>query len=333
MTRVLVVGVPRSGTTWVSNVLARTPGSAYLGEPDNHFYYPFAYRAKLKLQTRQYPCLSVDDEAPELDELWRAALSETSRRPTLVGRARRSASMHLLAGAGVPRITAVLDRRRQPDVRLRLADALAVAQQPESRGEHLIVQSVYTLLALDWLVARYATTVVVVLREPLNILSSWIELGWLGGPGSDMLDTLDPNAAERLAADSGVEGSAASAGAVLSRAAWLLGLLLSALRRTVERHPEWHVVAHEDLCRSPNARFSALVDTLGLTWDPGVDRLLEETNRPGRGYETSRVRATLPDAWRSRLSPEDTTEILDVLSKFPITDWTHWRAAHSAASD
>ena len=113
---------------------------------------------------------------------------------------------------------------------------------------------------------------------------------------------------------------------VLSRAAWLLGLLTSALKDAVERHPEWHVVAHEDLCREPNERFRALAETIGLAWDPAVDRLLEETNRPGTGYEASRERASLPDAWRSRLSPAQISESMDVLRGFPIADWTHWRS-------
>ena len=34
--RVLVAGLPRSGTTWVGEVLGRTAGARYLHEPDNH---------------------------------------------------------------------------------------------------------------------------------------------------------------------------------------------------------------------------------------------------------------------------------------------------------
>jgi hypothetical protein len=326
VTRVLVVGVPRSGTTWISHVLGSTPGATSLDEPDNHFYYPFAYRAKLKLQTLHFPCLAPSDEAPELDELWRAAFSQPRRSRTLVARAPRSVSMRLLASAGVPNISAALNGSRRPNLRLRAAEALAVPERPQRDAEHLVVKSVYAPLALDWLLARHAMTVVVVLREPLNILSSWAQLEWLGRPGDDMLDTLSPSVAERLASTFGAQRSAADPSSVLSRAAWLLGLLTSALKEGVERHPEWHVVAHEDLCRQPNERFRALFEIVGLAWDPAVDRLLEETNRPGRGYETSRERASLPDAWRSRLSPAQVGEITDVLSAFPIPDWTHWGA-------
>ena len=38
--RVLVAGLPRSGTTWVGEVLGRTAGARYLHEPDNHLVRP-----------------------------------------------------------------------------------------------------------------------------------------------------------------------------------------------------------------------------------------------------------------------------------------------------
>jgi hypothetical protein len=156
-------------------------------------------------------------------------------------------------------------------------------------------------------------------------------MGWLGRPGDDILDTLKPSVADRLASTSGAPRPASSPRSVLSRATWLLGLLTSALKKAVERHPEWHVVVHEELCRAPNEGFRALVEEIGLEWDPAVDRLLQDTNQAGRGYEMNRVRASLPDAWRSRLSPADSSEIMDVLSAFPIADWTHWRSKDSTA--
>jgi hypothetical protein len=326
VTRVLVVGVPRSGTTWVSRILGSTPGACSLDEPDNHFHSPFAYRAKLKLQARQFPHLAPTDDAQEFEDLWRAALTHPTHGLRLGAQARRSASMRLLASAGVPTISAALNGTQQPNVRLRLAAAFALPERPPSGAEHLVVKTVHTLLALDWLLARHELTVVVELREPLNILSSWAQLDWLGRPGDDMLDTLSPEAARQLEATIGVQRSAASVSSVLSRAAWLLGLLTSALKDAVDRHPEWHVVAHEDLCRQPNEGFRTLVETIGLAWDPAVERLLDEGNRPGTGYEESRERASLPDAWRSRLSPAQIDESTEVLGAFPIADWTHWRS-------
>ena len=47
--RVLIAGLPRSGTTWVGEVLGRTAGAHYLHEPDNHLVRPDAWWAKRRL--------------------------------------------------------------------------------------------------------------------------------------------------------------------------------------------------------------------------------------------------------------------------------------------
>src|SRR5438309_11762976 len=40
--RVLIVGAPRSGTTWVGHALERAPGVIYVHEPDNDSLHPLA---------------------------------------------------------------------------------------------------------------------------------------------------------------------------------------------------------------------------------------------------------------------------------------------------
>ena len=50
-------------------------------------------------------------------------------------------------------------------------------------------------LAAEWVAEQLDAAVVVVVRDPLAVLSSWAQLGWLGRTGHDMLDGLDPRAA------------------------------------------------------------------------------------------------------------------------------------------
>jgi hypothetical protein len=71
------------------------------------------------------------------------------------------------------------------------------------------------------------------------------------------------------------------------------------------------------LCRSPQQGFREVVDGFGLEWNPHADRLLAELNRPGRGYELTRIREQLEDVWRARLSPEQVCEARSVLEHFP----------------
>jgi hypothetical protein len=80
------------------------------------------------------------------------------------------------------------------------------------------------------------------------------------------------------------------------------------------------VVSHEGLCQDARAGFRAVIDSFGLEWSPMPDRLLDELNRPGRGYETTRVANGLADVWRTRLSPELVREARSVFDGFPLRE-------------
>lgn len=309
MTAVLVVGVPRSGTSWIGRVLGATPGAAYLGEPDNHEHVPFALRAKLGLPGRFYPRLEPGCEAPAYERLWQVALEGPPRGAPSEG-VRRRAAAGLLRRAGPEELIEAIAAPARSPLPLRLAARLAV---PERRppGAHLVVKSVHAQLALDWLVERFPLRVALVLRQPLNVLSSWKEMGWLGEGG--VLAELGPAAAS-LEEALGVEPLQRPT--PLEEATELIGLLTAALVEAGRRHPGWEVVSHEALCGRPRERFAELAGALGLGWDDRVERLLDELDRPGSGYETARVASTLPEVWRRRLTSEEVDVASRVLDRF-----------------
>src|SRR5205823_1469687 len=70
---ILVAGLPRSGTTWVGEVLGHTAGARYLHEPDNHLLRPEAWWAKRGLGP--YPELAPEQDAPGYEQLWALAFS------------------------------------------------------------------------------------------------------------------------------------------------------------------------------------------------------------------------------------------------------------------
>jgi hypothetical protein len=313
---VLIVGVPRSGTSWVGRVLGSTPGARYLREPDNHEHTPFALRAKLGVPGRYYTDLAEGDEAPAYARLWGEALGARPSDDSVVERVRRKLSLRLLRAATDEQVLRSLQKGRWATHGLRLAAALAVPERP-SQSDKLVVKSVHAQLAVDWLAARFPLRVAVVLREPLNVLSSWKQMGWIR-PGVETLDELDPVSVRRLEARYG--SSPGIAGQVIAgqveHAAYLIALLHSALADAARRHPEWVVLSHEALCTDPHERFRDAAADLGLDWGSSVDALLDELNRPGEGYETARVASDLQGVWRKRLSQEERDAAISVFRRF-----------------
>jgi Sulfotransferase family len=318
MSCVLVVGVPRSGTTWVATLLGSTQDSTYVEEPDNHLTHPFAFRAKHRLPGRFYTALRPDEEAPDYERLWREALrpapySGVSRR-TRARRALCAGVWHSVKNEEIRR--AFLDRNTVT-LKLRAAQALAVPETAVRRSRHVVVKSVYAALSLEWIAARFPVRVVIVRRDLLNVISSWVELRWLGTAGDDVLDSLDPFIQDRLAAEHRVPRPEPGASSLV-RGTWLLGVLGIALEDAARRHPDWILVSHESLASDPAPGFRSLSQGLGLEWTATADRVLASLNRPGRGTERARLASQLPEIWRSRLRPHQLTEIAPLLERFGL---------------
>ena len=284
---VLVAGLPRSGTTWVAEVLGRTtaPDGApahYLHEPDNHLTRPDALRAKRSLGP--YP----ESITPAYENLWVRAFAGGPRPSARYGAAR------------------VLQRAGLVHLSTRLANEDAGPDAPQGP---LIVKSVHCARSLEWVVQRFAPTVLLVERNPFGVIGSWHRLGW-----DDFLDR-DSAALRYATTVLGVDPPPPGA-SWWERAAWHYGVLHAHLERARRRHPDWLVVRHETACAGPDAEFRRLADRLGLCFGAVAARFLSDSNRPGTGYSTHRLWHEQVDGGRSRLTPAEQALVSATLDRF-----------------
>lgn len=70
----------------------------------------------------------------------------------------------------------------------------------------------------------------------------------------------------------------------------------------MERHPEWLLVTHGELCVDPMVRVREVCDQVGLTWSERIERFLTESTVRARGFSHFRVTREQPNGWRKRLS-------------------------------
>jgi hypothetical protein len=303
----LVAGAPRTGTTWIAQVLSRAEGVAWINEPDNE--WPNTYALKAKRSLGRFPVLAEGDRAPQAyEQLWRRSLAgfrqgryqealawKLDRRDRTVQELWRAMCDHA-------------DPRISP--RLRLLTWLARPPSVPDRAGQVLVKSVHAPLALEWIGALLHPRMLIVTRHPLNVIASWLELGW----GGCALET-NPQILGRRGDQWGLPRIGAEA-STLMRLSWEAGLFATALGEAARRHPEWIVASHEDLCLDPGGGFRALFARTGLTWTDAADAFLQEANRPGEGWSGYRVAAEQPERWRRRLTRPQLEEIWSVLSGF-----------------
>lgn len=300
--RVLVAGIPRSGTTWVGRVLGHADGACYVHEPDNHLVRPEAWWAKRELGA--YPRLVPGQGAPDYERLFEVAFAGGAR-PTLLYTWARA--LHRTVGRRELRVPPRAADSPEPAPR-RLARGLAAPGSRAGGSDHVVVKSIFCARSLEWLAERFEPAVVVVERHPFAVIGSWAELGWSG-----FLDA-DPSAVAECRAAFGVEAPRIGASWV-DRAAWHFGFLSALLRRARHLHPEWQVVGHESLCAGPEAGFEDLCHRLGLGLGAGARRFLLASNRPGKGYSTNRV-WTDQLGRPTRLTPSEQERVTGILARF-----------------
>jgi hypothetical protein len=249
--------------------------------------------------------LAPGDGAPDLERLWAGALA--GGRPAGSLRDRLARTLYERAPLADRRAALAAGRATG---RLRVVARAAVPRVAAPDAGHVVVKSVQCALALEWVVARFGPRVLVVERNPLNVLASWAELDYVRSPRE--LATMTAYAREHW----GVEPPATDA-SHLEQQAFTFGVQTSALRDAASRHPAWARHRHEDLCVDSVTRFRALADELGLEWGEEAARFLLDSDRDGTPYRTMRRTEEQPDRWRERLDDTQVATIRDTLARFP----------------
>lgn len=311
---ILIAGTARCGSTWAANVLGRANETRTVYEPDGP--HSDVLGAMVATRLGEYPMLTPSQRSRWYRLVWDLAFSggwpwdqmETARA----------------AGRRMVRIP--------PVVRDYLIGALAeTTRRVQHRPRNVIVKSVNSAFALDWIAQHYQPRVVVLRRNPLNVVSSWVVLGmWTDQPIGQ-----NPRVYEKYLRPVGVTPPATGASNV-AIAAHNVGLLTRALRQAAADHSEWIVASHDELCADPETGFRELSTRLGLRWTPEMTDYLQKSDDPAftvhggsPKVHPNAVSATTSDSRRDqqatqfkrRLTPQQADEARSILASFDLGDW------------
>lgn len=300
MSRVLLLGVPRSGTTWCGRVLGQTDRTIYVNEPDGDTE---AFALPARSGFNGPPSLSVGQSAEAYEQLWRGAF-DGAGRPRALG-ARLARYLNASASSG-ERFSAWFDS--DFSLRMRAVKRLAKPGEPRSDLLNVVAKSVRAEFTAEWIADRFKPTVLLVERSPMNVLASWIDLAYAHS-------TREFSAyAEQARMRWGIRPPEDPE--LLDRQVFTYAVMALALRESAEAK-NWIRVEHEYLCIDSSPRFQSLAAQLNLGWSESAERFIEDSNRSGEGYQTTRHTADQPESWRTRLDNNAVEQILQGLSRFP----------------
>jgi hypothetical protein len=312
--RVLLTGTARCGSTWAANILGRADGGQTVFEPDGPASDVLGAMVAARLGS--HPVLLPGQRNFWYRQLWDLAF--------VGGWPMARAEGVRAAGRRVSRMPRTL--------RDGMVATLAMGtSRLRKRPRNVIVKSVNSAFSLDWIEQRYSPTMVIMRRNPLNIVSSCVVLGLYTKRNIGDLPAVHRNFVAPLGLTTPSEDASA-----VTRAAWNVGLLTTALRQAADRHPDWVVASHDDLCVDPLPRFEALARRLGLGWTSAMEEYVTRSDDPNftvfggsQRVHPNAATSTTGSSRRSeattqfarRLTPEQVAEARAVLAEFPLDDW------------
>lgn len=305
---ILILGAPRSGTTWLAKIIDSHPDVLYRHEPDAvPTLSPLTPEALVAHWAGETGARSVT-KRPYFAKSWQPGWARHIR--TLLAGA-------VSAAGRLPSPFKVLGDLRIPDLAARPAPRVAIKSIALGEGAAELVR------------ALPASRTIFILRHPCGQVASVMQGNRqlrfdLRSAGTDM--PFDEQAALRFAAASGTDEAAFQAGPDAGKYAWSWRAFNEPAYAALAAQRNVHVVLYEALCAQPDAVSGRILTFAGLEWNRQTeDFVARSTRHPGKArsykagyYGVFRNAVTAAEAWRRTMAPADQAAVRSVVAASPL---------------
>jgi hypothetical protein len=296
-TAILIVGAPRSGTTWLAKIFDSHPDVIYRHEPDEVVPAGRSIRASMALWVRQHDPRTAG-KRPFFRKSWQTAPAHLLR--AFLAYAGAAAGRTGLPGWPIPDLGAV-GRARVVIKSVRLNTGIGDFARVFPMGRALLI-----------------------LRHPCGQVAS-VMRGTSSGrfdlaePGTDM--PFDEAGAIAFAARHGVAEPAFQRLPDAAKYAWSWRAFNETAHGSIAGQCNARVVVYEDLCANPAAEARAILEFAGLPWHSQTGTFLaRSTSYDGAAgyYAVVRNSIAAADRWRTSMTREDQDAVRAVTRDSPL---------------
>jgi hypothetical protein len=304
---ILILGAPRSGTTWLAKIVDSHPDVVYRHEPD---------------ATLPGPSPLTREALPSLLSLWAAdtGARTVTKRPYFrkswqPGWALGLRTLFAAAASAASRLPPpfrALGNCRIPDFAARPAPRVAIKSIGWTQGAALLVRTLP------------GSRTIFILRHPCGQVASVMrgnrQLRFdLKTQGTDM--PFDEAAAMRFAASQGVAAAAFQALPEAAKYAWNWRAFNEPAYAALAAQPNVQVVLYEALCAEPERLARRILAFAGLEWSGQTsDFVTRSTAYQGKAgyYAVFRDALAAAEAWRTTMKADDQAAVRSVVSASPL---------------
>jgi len=331
----LITGQPRSGTTWIGQILSTAPNTNYLFEPDNEKNNPFAWFYKRNLH--RFPYLTALDKSSDFERLWGGLFKnvfsdnywiEDLALKWYFRKKRKALEAYIGEKTGYIYINnsfnKVADKGKIKP--FRIEDHLILKRFIKWRfdgkirkrplGGNLLIKSVHTPLCLDWLNSNFNINILVILRNPYSLYASYKRIRMPDG----FRNLLYQQALQQDFGTFLTHNTNHSYNESEQRAVQIC-LIYKVLETQLKQNPSWFTASHDRMCIDPELHYRRIFEYLGYEWNDNVTAKIQKLNRIGNGFNPSRISNIQPTKWRKELSSNEVAIINKWIGIFQLNDF------------
>jgi len=285
---ILITGSPRSGTTWIGRMIAESPAVGYIHEPFHLNHRPGICGAKFDYWFTYIP-ISEGNESI----VYKHIKNTIAFRYNIIGEFK--AIRYLRDVARMLRDYIKFSMYRLCNVRPLLKDPIAV-------------------FSAEWLASTFNMDVIVLIRHPAAVVSSFKRLNWKHSFSHFLAqpllirDHLYPFEAE-------IKEYVDKEHDIIDQAILLWRLIYHMVIKYKKKHSDWIFIRHEDLARDPLHGFQTLFKRLNLKFSERVREIIKEYSNPSNPSEPPKAsdikrnsKATIWN-WKSKLTMSEIQRI------------------------
>jgi hypothetical protein len=294
---ILIVGAPRSGTTWLAKIFDSHPDVIYRHEPDEVVSAGGSIQANMARWTRQRD-LRTAGKGPFFAKSWQTTPARLLR--TSLTYAAAAASRMGLPSWPIPDLGTVTCAR-------------------------MVIKSVRLTTGVgDFARACPGGRAFLILRHPCGQVAS-VKRGASDGrfdlaePGTDM--PFDEVSAIDFASRHGLDETGFQRLADAAKYAWSWRAFNETAFGSILGLTNARVVVYEELCANPRTEARAILTFAGLSWHPQTETFLGRStgyDGPAEYYAVVQNSTVAANRWRTSMAPEDQAAVRAVVRDSPL---------------
>ena len=307
--KIIVFGMPRSGTSWCGKMFDAHPDIAYLHEPE------IAIASGLPV----FADPGTETVARASEDLARWLEARDARtcgtRPVL--RKRGETALHYRLRAGQIYAAKALERLRPS--RRPLGGVLPPFA---GRPPHTVLKTINLLGRAELLMqAAPEMRAIQLLRHPGGYIASVLRgIAKFGEAHARSALSYGAMVDSPLGREEGLTLDRLEAMAPVERLAWKWLVFNDAAFRSLSGSERALVVRYEDIARDPVGRMQSIFADLGIAWDPAVESFIRRSTGGGSGsyYEVRRDPEQAAQRWRNDLADADFNVIRKICERADV---------------